>query len=232
MISFRKGSIGFDKSLFSVDEIEFARGGVHVLMGRNGIGKSAFLNTISGMINPIKGSLDLDGKALYQYANKELSTKISYVSSSPSGVPFLSVNAYLMLGRNQFTNVLGRGNASDHKAVLEAKQIFEIEHLSSKFTNELSSGELHLCAIAKAYVQQTDYILLDEPTSHLDYANKIKVYQLLEKLAKTHNKGIIISTHDLDLAFKFPFNFYLIDSKHQRLRPIKDFKEVELEFNS
>jgi ABC-type cobalamin/Fe3+-siderophores transport system ATPase subunit len=51
-------------------------------------------------------------------------------------------------------------------------------------------------------------------------------------LAKTHNKGIIISTHDLDLAFKFPFNFYLIDSKHQRLRPIKDFKEVEFEFNS
>ena len=132
----------------------------------------------------------------------------------------------------QFTNVFGRGNASDHKAVLEAKQIFEIEHLSSKFTNELSSGELHLCAIAKAYVQQTDYILLDEPTSHLDYANKIKVYQILEKLAKTHNKGIIISTHDLDLTFKFPFNFYLIDSKHQRLKLIKDFKEVELEFKS
>ena len=84
----------------------------------------------------------------------------------------------------------------------------------------------------KAYVQQTDYILLDEPTSHLDYANKIKVYQLLEKLAKTHNKGIIISTHDLDLAFKFPFNFYLIDSKHQQLKPIKDFKEVELEFKA
>jgi len=89
MISFKKGSIGFDEFLFSVEEVEFARGAVHVLMGRNGIGKSAFLNTISGMINPIKGSLDLDGKALYQYAPKELSTKISYVSSSPSGVPFL-----------------------------------------------------------------------------------------------------------------------------------------------
>ena len=63
MISFKKGSIGFDEFLFSVEEVEFARGAVHVLMGRNGIGKSAFLNTISGMINPIKGSLDLDGKA-------------------------------------------------------------------------------------------------------------------------------------------------------------------------
>ena len=81
-------------------------------------------------------------------------------------------------------------------------------------------------------MQETDYILLDEPTAHLDYQNKKRVYELLMQISDDQNKGIIISTHDLDLAFKFPFNFYLIDSKHQRLRPIKNFKEVELEFKS
>ena len=81
-------------------------------------------------------------------------------------------------------------------------------------------------------MQQTDYILLDEPTSHLDYANKRKVYELLGEIAKNHNKGIIISTHDLDLAFKFPFDFYLIESQMQSLKRIKGFNEVEKEFSN
>ena len=137
-----------------------------------------------------------------------------------------------MLGRYRFTNIFGQATASDLALVEEAKELFGISHLSEKFTNELSSGELHLCAIAKAYVQQTDYILLDEPTSHLDYANKRKVYELLGKMAKEHNKGIIISTHDLDLAFKFSFDFYLIDSQIKMLKSVKTFKEVEQDFDA
>ena len=71
---------------------------------------------------------------------------------------------------------------------------------------------------------------MDEPTSHLDYANKSKVYELLDQMAKEHNKGIIISTHDLDLAFKFPFEFYLIQSKERVLSQINHLKDVEQEF--
>ena len=230
MISIKNGAIGFDFTLFSIEEVEFSRGQVHVLMGRNGIGKSAFLNTLSGILAPIEGTLDFDGNVFSQYSSKEISSRIAYVSSAPRGVPFLSVDDYLLLGRYKHTNVFGRGSASDLAAVLDAKQLFDIEHLSSKYTNELSSGELHLCAIAKAYIQQTDYILLDEPTSHLDYANKIRVYELLGQLAKNNNRGIIISTHDLDLAFKFSFQFYLISSQQQKLFSISNFKEVEKEF--
>ena len=232
MISITKGTIGFDSALFSVEKTDFDCGKVHVLMGRNGIGKSAFLHTLSGLIQAQEGIFDCDGKALDQYSSKALSKKIAYVSSSPVGVPFLSVDAYLMLGRSRFTNVFGRADSLDLALVEEAKDLFGISHLAEKFTNELSSGELHLCAIAKAYVQQTDYILLDEPTSHLDYANKRKVYELLGKLAKEHDKGIIISTHDLDLAFKFSFDFYLIDSQIKMLKSVKTFKEVEQDFDA
>ena len=230
MISITKGTIGFDSALFSVEKTDFDCGKVHILMGRNGIGKSAFLYTLSGLIQAQGGSFDFDGKALDQYSSKALSKKMAYVSSSPVGVPFLSVDAYLMLGRYRFTNIFGQAVASDRALVEEAKDLFGISHLADKFTNELSSGELHLCAIAKAYVQQTDYILLDEPTSHLDYANKRRVYELLGKMAQEHNKGIIISTHDLDLAFKFPFDFYLIESQSKTLKSVKTFKEVEQDF--
>ncbi len=126
------------------------------------------------------------------------------------------------------------GNASeeDLKAIEKAKSIFGITHLSHKYTDQLSSGELQLCAIAKAYVQETDYILLDEPTAHLDYQNKKRVYELLKQISIDQNKGIIISTHDLDLAFKFPFNFYLIKESDLKLHVIEGFNDIENEFNS
>ena len=230
MIALKNTDIGFDTALFSIEETAFSKGKVHVLLGKNGVGKSALLHTLSGLISPIEGSLAFDAKLLSEYSYKHLAKKIAYVRSNVKGVPFLTVDAFLLLGRYHYKTFLGGHRAADYALIEEAKDLFGINHLAEKFTNELSSGELHLCAIAKAYVQQTDYILLDEPTSHLDYANKRKVYELLGKMAKEHNKGIIISTHDLDLAFKFPFYFYLIDSQSKTLKSVKTFKEVEEEF--
>ena len=230
MISLKNTCIGFDTALFSIEEMVFSKGMVHVLLGKNGIGKSALLDTLSGLISPIEGSLTFEGKLLSDYSYKHLAKKIAYVRSNVKGVHFLTVDAFLLLGRYNYKTFIGGNRTEDYAFIQEAKDLFGINHLAEKFTNELSSGELHLCAIAKAYVQQTDYILLDEPTSHLDYANKRKVYELLGKMAKEHNKGIIISTHDLDLAFKFPFDFYLIDSRSKMLKSVKTFKEVEQDF--
>ena len=232
MITLKNVVIGFDKDLFAADRVGFQKGEVHVLTGKNGIGKSAFLRTLSGLLKPIQGEISLDDKALDKYSDRELSTNISFVPSSQKGVSFLSVDAYMMLGRSNFTNMFGNTSEEDLKAIEKAKSIFGITHLSHKYTDQLSSGELQLCAIAKAYVQETDYILLDEPTAHLDYQNKKRVYELLKQISIDQNKGIIISTHDLDLAFKFPFNFYLIKESDLKLHVIKGFNDIENEFNS
>ena len=232
MITVKDIVIGFDNDLFAIDKVDFQKGKVHVLTGRNGIGKSAFLRTLTGLLKPIKGEIILDNKPLDEYSNKEVSNKISFVHSIQNGVSFLSVDAYLMLGRSNFTNMFGNASDIDLRAIENAKSVFGIGHLSHKYTNQLSSGELQLCAIAKAYVQETDYILLDEPTAHLDYQNKKRVYELLKQISIDQNKGIIISTHDLDLAFKFPFEFYLIKESDLKLHKIDGFNDIEREFNT
>ena len=232
MITIKDIVIGFDNDLFSIDKVDFERGKVHVLTGRNGIGKSAFLRTLTGLLKPNQGQIILDNKQLDNYPSREVSSKVSFVNSIQKGVSFLSVDAYLMLGRSNFTNMFGNAAEIDLRAIENAKSIFGINHLSNKYTNQLSSGELQLCAIAKAYVQETDYILLDEPTAHLDYQNKKRVYELLMQISDDQNKGIIISTHDLDLAFKFPFEFFLIKESDLKLHKIDGFNDIEKEFNT
>jgi len=232
MISIEKTSIGFNAHLFSANGICFEKGKVHALMGKNGIGKSAFLRTLSGLIHPLEGTIQIDGKDISQYKGADLAKKISFVNSVQQGVPYLTVEAYLLLARTNYTTLFGKYSDEDYTCVQEAKSKFKISHLSGKYTDELSSGELQLCAIAKAYVQGTDFILLDEPTSHLDYSNKRKVYELLVEMAANENKGVLISTHDIDLAFKFPFEYCLLDSKTKEMRKIISMHEIEVEFSS
>ena len=150
MIALKNTSIGFVTALFSVEATDFELGKVHVLLGKNGIGKSALLNTLSGLISPIEGIINLDGTFLSDYSYKHLAKKIAYVRSNVKGVPFLTVDAFLLLGRYHDKNFIGKHSTEDYALVEKAKDLFGINHLAEKFTNELSSGELHLCAIAKA----------------------------------------------------------------------------------
>ena len=140
MIYLKDIAVGFDKELFSVEHVTFQKGTVHVLTGKNGIGKSAFLLTLTGLMSPIKGDITINERELTMYSSKELSSCVAYVSSKPKGVSFLSVDSYLMLGRSNYTNMFGKASESDLKEVEKAKSLFNIHHLSDKYTNQLSSG--------------------------------------------------------------------------------------------
>ena len=144
MINLKDIIIGFDKKLFSIDGISFEKGQVNVLTGKNGIGKSAFLLTLAGLNSTVKGMISLNEKALTSYSSKQLSSHIAYVNSSPKGVPFLSVDSYLFLGRSNYTNMFGKASETDLLEVEKAKTLFGIHHLSAKYTNELSCSSPEL----------------------------------------------------------------------------------------
>ena len=117
MIEIKNTEIGFDASLFAIPEMDFDQGKVHVLLGKNGIGKSALLNTLSGLIYPIEGSLSFDGKLLSDYSYKHLAKKIAYVRSNVKGVPFLTVDAFLLLGRYHDKNFIVKHCVDDYELV-------------------------------------------------------------------------------------------------------------------
>jgi iron complex transport system ATP-binding protein len=116
------------------------------------------------------------------------------------GVEYLTVKDYLALGRAPFTDAYGRMTSVDWEIVQKTAADLSIGHLLEKNTDCISDGERQLCAVGRAFVQETPIILLDEPTAFLDYINRNKLLEILVALASKKNKCIILSTHDIDLC--------------------------------
>ena len=117
-------------------------------------------------------------------------------------VPDLTVEEVVAIGRMPYTNFWVKLRAADRKAVDEAIALVGIEHLRHKKIGRVSDGERQKAMIAKALAQQTGIILLDEPTAFLDYGSKVSVMRLLRQLAHEQGKAILLSTHDLEIAFQ------------------------------
>ena len=140
----------------------------------------------------------------------------------------MKVKDYLALGRAPYTDAFGRLDSNDWRIVEEVASDLAIQHLLEKYTDQISDGERQLISIAKAVVQQTDLIVLDEPTAFLDYANKEEVLSQLLNIASEMNKCIIVATHDIDLVLDKEIQFILIDEteKTGNLYPSSTKKEI------
>lgn len=211
MIDIRQLTVGYQSPLISFSEMELKRGTVYALIGRNGIGKSTFLKTITGQLKAMNGTIYLDNRLLSDITFSEIPRYISYVESHFPLVEFLTAYDYIALGRSPYTNLVGKLREEDKLLVGQTIVDLKIEHLRNRFTSELSDGERQLISIAKAVVQQTDLIVLDEPTAFLDYANKEEVLSQLQEVAIQMNKCIVVATHDIDLVLDKKIQFILID---------------------
>lgn len=219
MISLKELAIGYKTTLFSIENILLKKGEVYALIGSNGAGKTTLLQSIIGVVSPLKGLVEINNRSISTFDRMEKAKTISFVGSKFDGVDFLRVREYINLGRSPYTNAFGRLVDKDHLIVSEAIKLLQIEYLEPKFTTELSDGERQLTAIARAIAQQTDIIILDEPTAFLDYANRKKVMEIMKKIATELNKCIIVSSHDLELC---------LESEVELLVVNKEFKKLEL----
>lgn len=181
---------------------ELQKGQLIGLVGANGIGKSTLLRTLIKVQPELSGSILLNNKDLKSTATVALAKQLSIVLTEPLTSKNLSVFELVSLGRHPYTNWIGNLTDSDTTIVNDALALVNILELKDKKCYELSDGQLQKVMLARALAQDTDLIVLDEPTSHLDMYHKAYILKLLQKLTKETGKTILFSSHEIDLAIQ------------------------------
>jgi len=181
---------------------ELQQGQLIGLVGANGIGKSTLLRTLIKVQPPLSGSVILNGKTLESTNTLDLAKQLSIVLTEPLTSKNLSVYELVALGRHPYTNWIGNLTVEDSKIINNALELVNISDLKDKRCYELSDGQLQKVMLARALAQDTDIIVLDEPTTHLDMYHKAYILKLLQKLSKDTGKTILFSSHEIDLAIQ------------------------------
>ena len=192
-----------DKVIFDKINAAGSKGEIIALIGSNGRGKSTLLRTLVGLQKIYEhgcGKILYNGKDVRTFTHKELSQMISFVSSKTDRSNHLSVKDMLSINCYYKTNWLGNITESDSDRISKALEMVGLKGFENRNSFELSDGEYQRATIAAAIVQDSQIIILDEPTAFLDIANRFIITQLLQKIAHEWGKLIIFSTHDLQLA--------------------------------
>lgn len=181
------------------------------LLGANGVGKSTLLRTISAFQPKLGGKIEVLGKDLSRYTDKQLSTIIGVVLTEKCDIRNMTSEELIGLGRSPYTGFWGRLRGKDKEMVEQSIALVKIEHLAHRMVHTLSDGERQKVMIAKALAQETPIIYLDEPTAFLDFPSKVEIMQLLHRLTRKTDKTIFLSTHDLELALQIADKIWLMD---------------------
>jgi len=180
---------------FAVSEGEF-----FVIIGPNGSGKTTLLKILSGIHKPQSGSVVIDGNPLQTYSRKSLARAVAYVPQMiQTDFPF-TVREVVLMGRSPHLGMLGLEAQEDLDLAEEAMGITGVGHLANRRLSQLSGGECQRVYIARAICQQTNIIILDEPTASLDLAHQVRIMDLMEKLKKEQGITVVMVSHDINLA--------------------------------
>lgn len=211
MISLENISIGYrrDRALLSQVSLSAGEGEMVALVGRNGSGKSTLLRSVLGLLPLLQGRCQFSGVDLEQLDQKGRALAVSYVSSQVAGLPALTVRELVSLGRMPHTGWMGKLSASDRDMVDQMIHEVGMDQFRERSLDQLSDGERQRVMIARALVQDTPNVLLDEPAAYLDIPSKYELVRLLS-LFRDRGKTIVYSTHDLETALMCADKFWVI----------------------
>ena len=183
-------------------DINVRKGELVAVIGVNGVGKSTFLRTLSGIQPALEGNVLINGEDRKDLSSEKLAVLISLVLTEQPLSKNLGVAELVALGRQPYTNWIGSLSAEDKQKVTHALQLVNIENIQHTKCYELSDGQLQKVLIARALAQDTPIMILDEPTSHLDMYHKAQVLKLLKQLSVQTGKAILFATHEINLALE------------------------------
>ncbi|MBI9109314.1 MAG: ABC transporter ATP-binding protein [Spirochaetales bacterium] len=190
-------------------DVSFSTGdaGITAVLGPNGSGKTTLLRCINRILKPQGGRVLLDDKPVDKLTGKEIAKSIAYVAQKTySGN--ISVFDAILLGR--IPHISANVSDNDMAVTNDVIERLDMVSLSLRMLNELSGGELQKVSIARALVQQTSLILLDEPTAALDLKNQIDILKLLGEITEKNQIKVLLSIHDLNTAFRYADQFIFL----------------------
>ena len=210
-------NIGYNDSAPVVTSIdaELSDGCFCCLLGRNGTGKSTLLRTIAGLQLPLNGTIE----------------RPDSIGIVLTGIPNLlntKVREMVAYGRLAHTGIWGRLHDEDYVMADEAIRLVGIQDIADRLLSTLSDGEKQKTMIARAIAQQSPLLLLDEPSAFLDYPSRRELMHLLQDLAHNHQKTILLSTHDVELAAASADILWIINDKTMVKKNPQDFHPEEL----
>src|SRR5579872_3472165 len=187
-------SVLFDVSL------ELRRGDATAIIGPNGAGKSTLLKVMAGGLHPAGGEVLLDGMPLRSVSRRVSATRIAFVPQNLAVGFGLTAREVVMLGRTPYVGFLGVPTRHDRTAVAQAMRETDTMQLADRPFAKLSGGEAQRVILAMALAQEPDFLLLDEPTVHLDLGQQWKFISHLFQLRDRSGVGVLAVVHDLNLA--------------------------------
>ncbi|MBS1953423.1 MAG: ABC transporter ATP-binding protein [Cyanobacteria bacterium SZAS-4] len=205
-------SVGFEKrTVLENVSVQLTQSQVIAIAGPNGAGKSTLIKTMARQIKPISGSVKLNTTDIWSIRTQEFAGKVAYVPQDIESSTELTVEQMVMLGRNPHQKWWQwYGDSADTDAVKKALTNTEMERLKDKPICQLSGGERQRAALATALAQEPQFMLLDEPTSHLDFKHQNELLALLKRL-RADGLGIMIVLHDLNVIARVADSVILIE---------------------
>lgn len=183
--------------------IQIPNGKTTALVGPNGCGKSTLLRGISRLLKPKQGSVLLDAQDIWKLPTKELAKRLGILPQGPVAPEGLTVHELVAQGRYPHQSWLQQWSAEDERITCEALEITGITGFADRPVDTLSGGQRQRAWIAMTMAQDSDLILLDEPTTFLDLAFQIDVLDLLHRLNTERGKTIVMVLHDLNHACRY-----------------------------
>lgn len=241
LLKLNKVSIGYKNPIVENISANVSKGELVGLLGKNGSGKSTLIKSILG-INPIfKGKIQIHQQNIYELSDEHRAQKIAAVFSKIPNLPSISVEELIYLGRLPHVKWLSKMNRQDELRIDTALEMIGIQDLKTKLVTQLSDGQLQLVMIARALVQETDLIVMDEPTAHLDLENQFKIFETISKISLETQKTFLISSHHIELMLQKASQIWWIHDQqfHAGIpeqigfeqRIFEQFKQESIRFN-
>jgi iron complex transport system ATP-binding protein len=190
-------------------------GQITVLVGANGCGKSTLLRGLARLLKPSSGTVYLDSKSIFQRSTKEVAQKLGLLPQNPIAPEGLTVKDLVAQGRYPYQSWLQQWSPQDEKIFEYALETTDLTKFSDRALDTLSGGQRQRAWIAMALAQNTEILLLDEPTTFLDLAHQIEVLDLLYALNQEQGRTIVMVLHDLNQACRYAD--YLVAVKDGRI---------------